>query len=137
MNEQQFFNEAYTHIMQQGEPSVSTIEGNYGCRYLTEDGLMCAFSVALVDDKARRMCEGNNAIALLRYPARREDYVKPEYWDIDRTLASSVQRAHDQSVLLSASTPTHDKFINIFHENMVRIAEQFNLDIPTIKKEQE
>ena len=134
MNEQQFFNEAYTHIMQQGEPAV-TAEGGTVCRYLTSTGLMCAFSIALIDDDARRMCEGISAHALLTDPEHAEKYIKPEYRDLRPKLASAVQSAHDRATVdirLEAGT-----FTQRFHRNMVSIAEDFNLDIPTIKKEQE
>lgn len=117
MNEQQFFDEALSHIRQQGEPSVKEDTG-FGvsasfCVYNGPDGRRCAFGPAIMTFDPTM--EGEAADS---YP---KDNLHEWARDLSDALVSNVQSAHDIASRLFGT-----KFLAAFERNMKAAAHDYN-----------
>ena len=115
MNEQLLFDKALAHIRKQGKPATDT-DGR--CVYNTDEGLQCAFAVALIDPA--------NAPARVSWELL-EDYpktIKPEFREVSADLAADIQTAHDDA----ARNPEKGEFMEVFEKNMCSLAKRHSLE---------
>ena len=123
---QRVFDEAWKHILKQGQPSFNLEE--YTCVYrnkITKRKILgCAFFPAI--KRYSDELEGRSAADLLEYSTGSlHDWAR----DCDTKAADDIQRAHDMPA--SDFDPEFPgEFIGQFKKNMTLVAHEYNLKIP-------
>lgn len=110
LTNQQLFDEVYTNITNQGEPSVNSV-GN--CMYRGPEGRMCAAG-PYIDNEDVEEDVTVDAIEKLNVSCK-----------ID--LLIDLQYVHDCAAVQLGDFFTGEEFISRFKEGMTKVAEEYNL----------
>ena len=125
MDYQEVFNKAFIHCKTQGEPAI----GNNSCNYYTYNGKRCAIGGIVSVEDAKKMSLNNIGVTADVHA----DILQKNFGDIttdDYIFLIKLQSAHDSAYHESKIISNDLTWLEAYEEQMVSIAEQYNLTIP-------
>jgi hypothetical protein len=127
---QELFNDIYTRMVEQGEPSRIRQDDESACSYRGQDDTACAIGIVLTD----ATCKFYNLVHL--NPTLKSDDYSAEACVIRDTLFSG-ELTPEKCIFLSEMQSCHDDspedtFLESFKQKASEVAKRFRITIPLV-----